>query len=219
MKAIYFLAVMGIALLCRIHCALGLPSDDDPTYGFVSLSLNSSNIHIQKPYDLPESARYSFIDGVHRLWVYATDKPHTPTSNTMPRTEIGIYGYNYSSGVWQFEGYGFVPNGTSGVCIMQIFGAATHATTVMMRVYDGSLTYYRNPIIVPYIYDRWFRMNVIHDVGAKNVSIFIDGALKLTVPDHGGTSHSFKCGVYAQSDCSYYMESRWKDIKVLKKCD
>ncbi|KAL5999954.1 hypothetical protein ACLOJK_034631 [Asimina triloba] len=99
----------------------------------------------------------------------------------------------------------------------RVFGAATHATTVMMRVFDGSLSYYRNPIIVPHIYDRWFRLNVIHDVGAKNVSIFIDGALKFTGPDRGGASHYFKCGVYAQDDGSPYMESRWKDIKVLKK--
>ncbi|KAL5999955.1 hypothetical protein ACLOJK_034632 [Asimina triloba] len=90
MKAFYFLAVMGIAfLLCCTHAALGLPSDD-PTDGFVSLPLNSSNFVIQRPYDVPESARYSFIDGVHKLWVYATDKPHSPTSNTNPRTEIRI---------------------------------------------------------------------------------------------------------------------------------
>ncbi|KAL5999947.1 hypothetical protein ACLOJK_034624 [Asimina triloba] len=214
---------MIISLLCCtcicIHGALGGPSDHDPALGFVSLPLNSSNFHLHKPYDLPESARYSFIDGVHRLWVYSTDKPLSRFSNTNPRSEIRIRGYDYSSGVWQFEGYGFVPNGTSGVCIMQLFGAAIHSTTVMMRVYNGSLTYYKNPIVVPYIYDRWFRLNVIHDVGAKIVSIFIDGVLKLTVPDRGGAFHYFKCGVYEQDNSSYYMESRWKDIKVLKKCD
>ncbi|XP_058081983.1 citrate-binding protein-like [Magnolia sinica] len=217
MSSIFPLAFAAISLLC-IHGALGWASSD-PTYGFVSVPLNSSNFHIQKPYDLQISDRYSFIDGVHKLWVYSTDKPLSRGSNTNPRSEILIRGYSYSSGVWQFEGYGFVPNGTTGVCIMQVFGASTRNTTAMMRVYNGSLTYYRTPIIVPYIYDRWFRLNVIHDVGAKKVSIFIDGVLKLTVDDHGGASHYFKCGVYEQNDPSYYMESRWKDIKVLKKCD
>ncbi|XP_058081982.1 citrate-binding protein-like [Magnolia sinica] len=213
------LALRCLALLqfCT-HRAIGW-GPTDPTDGFVSLPLNSSNLEIQRPYDLPESDRYSFIDGVHRLWVFATDKPHALTSMTAPRTEIRILGYDYSSGVWQFEGYGFVPNGTTGVCIMQVFGASTRATTAMMRVYNGSLTYYRTPIIVPYIYDQWFRLNVIHDVDTKKVSIFIDGVLKLTADDHGGASHYFKCGVYAQNDRSYYMESRWMDIKVLKKCD
>ncbi|OMO54879.1 hypothetical protein CCACVL1_27496 [Corchorus capsularis] len=36
-------------------------------------------------------------------------------------------GLDYSSGVWQFEGYGFVPNGTSGATISQIHGAASGA--------------------------------------------------------------------------------------------
>ncbi|CAK9161232.1 unnamed protein product [Ilex paraguariensis] len=124
----------------------------DPTKGFISLPFNTSYYHIQKPYDVPEDQRYSFIDGVHKLWVYATDKPHTLTSQTKPRTEIAIQGYNYSSGVWQFEGYGYVPFGTTGVCIMQVFGATPpRATTLMVRVYNGSLMYYQSMVLVPYI--------------------------------------------------------------------
>lgn len=62
----------------------------DTTEGFVSLPLNKSYYHIQRPYDVPEDQRYSFINGVHKCWVYSTDKPHTPTSQTKPRTEIAI---------------------------------------------------------------------------------------------------------------------------------
>lgn len=128
-------------------------------------------------------------------------------------------GYDYSSGVWQFEGYGYVPCGTTGVCIMQVFGASPHATTLMLRVYNGSLTYYRASVIVPNIQDKWFKLNVIHDVDNSKVRVYIDGVLKYEAPGRGGTSHYFKFGVYAQNNDSYYMESRWKDIKVLKKCD
>lgn len=62
----------------------------DPTQGFMSLPLNRSYYHIQKPYDVPEDRRYSFCDGIHKCWVYSTDKPHTRTSRTKPRTEIAI---------------------------------------------------------------------------------------------------------------------------------
>jgi hypothetical protein len=62
----------------------------DPTNGFISLPLNLSYYHIQKPYDVPEDQRYSFVNGVHTCWVYSTDKPHTLTSQTKPRTEIAI---------------------------------------------------------------------------------------------------------------------------------
>ncbi|KAK1262870.1 Citrate-binding protein [Acorus gramineus] len=197
------------------------PYGDDPTFGFLPLPLNSSNFDIQKPYDLPVNERYSFVDCVHRLWVYNSDKPLSPASPTAPRTEIRIRGYDYTSGVWQFEAYGYVPNGTTGVCIMQVFGGGNgHATTLMLRVYNGALTYYRSIVLVAHdIYDRWFRLNVIHDVDERKVTVYIDGELKLETADHGGNSHYFKCGVYAQADDSYYMESQWKDIRVLKKCD
>ncbi|XP_015891004.3 citrate-binding protein isoform X1 [Ziziphus jujuba] len=186
--------------------------------GFLSLPLNQSNFVIQRPYDVPENERYSFINGVHRLWVYSTDKPHALTSHTNPRTEIRIAGFDYSSGVWQFEGYGYIPYGTSGVCVMQVFGSSPpHATTLMLRTYNGTLTYYRSPVLVPHIYDRWFKFNVIHDVDNSTVKVYIDGILTYQAPGRGGTSHYFKCGVYAQDNSSYYMESRWKGIKVFKK--
>nr|XP_027076863.1 citrate-binding protein-like [Coffea arabica] len=189
----------------------------DPTDGFVELPFNTSFYHIQKPFDLPVDQRYSFVDGVHKLWVYSTDNPLSRNSPTMPRTEIMINGYNYSSGVWQFEGYGFVPNGTSGVCIMQVFGASPpHASTLMLRVYNGSLTYYRANVLVPNVYDRWFRVNVIHDVAASKLKVYIDGVSTFEAAGRGGNSHHFKCGVYSQIGDSYYMESRWKGIKVLK---
>ncbi|KAJ4827770.1 hypothetical protein Tsubulata_020871 [Turnera subulata] len=189
-----------------------------PTTGFNSFPLNQSNLVIQRPYDVPENERYSFSNGVHKLWVYSTDKAHSPTSKTNPRTEIRIHGYDYSSGVWQFEAKGFVPRGTSGVCIMQVFGArGGRATTLMLTLYNGTISYYRAPVIVPNIYDRWFRLNVIHDVDASQVKVYIDGVLMHKAPGHGGASHYFKCGVYAQNDDSYYMESRWKGIKVFKK--
>ncbi|KAL3527931.1 hypothetical protein ACH5RR_012587 [Cinchona calisaya] len=203
-------------LLCTAHLARALPND--PTEGFVELPFNTSFYHIQKPYDLPVDQRYSFINGVHKLWVYSTDQPLSQNSPTMPRTEIIISGYNYSSGIWQFEGYGFVPNGTSGVCIMQVFGASPpHATTSMLTVFNGSLTYYRANVLVPNIYDRWFRVNVIHDVDASKVEIYIDGVFIFEAAGRGGSSHYFKCGVYSQIGDSYYMESRWKGIKIFKK--
>lgn len=127
----------------------------------------------------------------------------------------------YSSGVWQFEGHGYVPAGTSGVSVMQIFGAAEHATTLMLHVYDGRLMYYHDAarVVDGDVYDRWFRLNVVHDVGASNVTVFVDGAERLSVAGRGGEAHYFKFGVYGQTknNPSYRMESRWRDVKVFTK--
>ncbi|CAK7328139.1 unnamed protein product [Dovyalis caffra] len=188
----------------------------DPTDGFTSLSLGSSNFVIQKPYDVSVSDRYSFQNGIRKLWVYSTDKPFMSGSTTKPRTEVRIRGYDYTSGVWQFEGYAYVPSGTTGVSIMQIFGGTTAATTMVLRVYNGALSYYKTPI-VQNTYNRWFRVNVIHDVGAPKVKVYIDGSLVYQVNGNGASTHYFKFGVYTQDNPSNYMESQWRGIKVLKK--
>lgn len=63
---------------------------EDPTHGFTELPLNTSNYQIQKPYNLPLCNRYSFVNGVHKLWVYSTDEPLSKNSPTNPRTEVLI---------------------------------------------------------------------------------------------------------------------------------
>ena len=87
---------------------------------------------------------------------------------------------------------------------MQVFGASSQATTLALTVNNGSLSYYGGPVLVPNIYDRWFLLNVIHDVGASDVKVYIDGVLKYEAAGHGEKTHYFKCGVYAQRNDSYY---------------
>lgn len=120
--------------------------------------------------------------------------------------------------MWQFEGHGYVPSGTSGFCIMQLFGSdPPHATTLMVRTYNDSLTYYQEPVLAPCIWDKWFQLNVIHDVEASIVRVYIDRIFVYEAPGHGGHSHYFKFGVYTQNNPTYYMESRWKGIRVFHK--
>ncbi|KAJ3693298.1 hypothetical protein LUZ60_008778 [Juncus effusus] len=205
----FFSIFFSYFLILIIHC------NGDPTDGFTAVDLTEADFDLQSPYNLPQTDRYSFKNGIRKLWVYSNDKPHDRTTQTKPRTEIRMKGYDYSDGIWQFEGHGYVPSGTTGVSIMQIFGAASHATTFMLHTYNGQLWYYHQSLIEDNIYDRWFRLNVIHKVG-ENVTVFIDGVLKFVADDRGGESHYFKFGVYTQNDSSDYMESRWKDVKILQ---
>lgn len=76
--------------LCLVWYFLHQTVAVDPTEGFTSLPLDQSNFDIQRPYNVPVDQRYSFVDGVHKMWVYKTDKPHSPNSHTNPRTEIRI---------------------------------------------------------------------------------------------------------------------------------
>ncbi|KAF8739252.1 hypothetical protein HU200_013889 [Digitaria exilis] len=101
----------------------------DPTLGFAAVELTEDRF---KPYDLPPEQRYEFRDGVRRKWVSCTDKPFSPGSPTKPRSEI-LLNVTCTTGVWQFEAYGFVPTGTSGVSVMQVFGAEHDADAPRLR--------------------------------------------------------------------------------------
>ncbi|KAM7523603.1 hypothetical protein LguiA_013505 [Lonicera macranthoides] len=132
-------------------------------------------------------------------------------------TEIRMHGHDYSSAVWQFEGHGFVLEGMSDVCIMQLFEASGHVTTLMLRTYNGILSYYRALVIVPNICNKWFQLNIIYDVEANQLEVYINRVLKFKAPGQGGKFHYFMFGVYALDDDSNYMKSPWKGIKVPKK--
>ncbi|XP_025827505.1 citrate-binding protein-like [Panicum hallii] len=191
------------------------------TAGFTRVRLTESQFVVQKPYDVPLRERYEQSGGVRRMWVFATDKPISASHPGVARTEIKVDKI-YSSGVWQFEGDVFVPSGTSGASVMQIFGAAPpHASTLMLHVYGGRLTYYHDltKVLAARVYDRWVRLNVAHDVAAGNVTVFVDGQRRLSAAGHGGTEHYFKFGVYKQShhQPSRRMESRWKNVAVYTK--
>ncbi|XP_065627341.1 citrate-binding protein-like [Quercus suber] len=117
----------------------------------------------------------------------------------------------------QFEGYGFVQNGTSGATVAQIHGAAHGATTLILRIYDRDMRYYSRDLVATDLYDKWFRLDIIHDVDMGMVTVFIDGVQNFQVKDEGPGDLYFKCGVYAApTNISYYMESRWRDIKIYK---
>jgi len=102
----------------------------------------------------------------------------------------------YTTGVRQFEGYGYVPAGTSGVSVMQVFGASGRNTTLMLHVYGGRLMYYHDEarVVDASIYDRWFWLNVVRDVGVGALTVFVDGEERLIVAGHGGYRHYFKFG-------------------------
>ncbi|KAF7006324.1 hypothetical protein CFC21_021373 [Triticum aestivum] len=137
---------------------------------------------------------------------------------------VPVPGHDYSSGVWQFEGYGYVPSGTSGVSVMQIHNqeGAAHSTLLMLHVYDGVLRFYSGAAVEPNIYDWWFRLNVMHDVGTSTVAVYVDGERKFSTSVTPSESYYFKFGVYMQhhdqSSCMDSLDSHVYQHWVLAMC-
>ena len=49
---------------------------------------------------------------------------------------------------------------------MQVFGSSKRATTLMLSVYNGALSYCRSLLVADDIYGKWFGVNVLHDTPA-----------------------------------------------------
>ncbi len=171
--------------------------------------------YIQYPYNLQMSDRYALTNSTNYFSVYSTDQPFESGSTTLPRTEMRIFN-DYTNGVWEFEGDLFVPTGTTGVSLMQVFGGSTSATSLQLRVYSGSLCRYTTPILNN-IYNTWIHVNVIHDANAHTVAIYLNGNFIRTDADRGPSTYYFKCGVYEQDNASLLMQSQWANIKVWRK--
>jgi hypothetical protein len=58
------------------------------TKGFTALELAEAQFVVQKPYDVPLPERYEFVDGMRRMWVYATDKPISTEIKVDVRTSL-----------------------------------------------------------------------------------------------------------------------------------
>ncbi|XP_037456855.1 citrate-binding protein-like [Triticum dicoccoides] len=192
----------------------------NPTAGFEKVELTDGDFQVQSPSNVPESQRFQYHNGVRTFWVHRNDKPINTATHTNPRSEVKLRGHDYSSGVWQFEGYGYVPSGTSGASVMQIHNqeGAAHSTILMLHVYNGVLRFYSGTVVEPDIYNRWFRLNVVHDVRASTVAVYIDGKHKFGTSVTPSESYYFKFGVYMQHhDQSSCMESRWTNVTLYTK--
>ncbi len=162
--------------------------------------------NIQKPYDLPQSARYTNSGGVATLWVYDTDKPHTSTSNTDPRTEMRWH-QEYTTGKRAWQGEVYIPSGTNGATVMQILrvsGGApgSGATDLMINVVNaqgGRLQApYSEDVVATGVYNKWVKLRVEHTAttGTGSIRIYVNDALTFTKSDNGAATRHFKNGVY-----------------------
>ncbi|THG15110.1 hypothetical protein TEA_014027 [Camellia sinensis var. sinensis] len=142
----------------------GVPPD--PTNGFTNVALTEYNFELQKPYDIPLEQRYSYYNGVRKFDFITTNSAFTRFR----------YGFVRSLAI---EGYGFVPNSTSGATIVQIHGATNYTTTIILRIYNGDMRYYSGDLVDTDLYDKWFRVNLIHDVYKRNLTVFIDDGFTL----------------------------------------
>ena len=66
----------------------------------------------------------------------------------------------------------------------------------MLKAYGGDLKHYDREVVLKNAYEKWMRLNVIHNADTGEVKEYIDNQLVGTFKDNGPATHYFKCGVY-----------------------
>lgn len=185
----------------------------DPTSGWTQTSYT---YNIQSPWNLSQASRYSYSGGEHRFWIYPGDACQFEGCSTGPRSELRMNN-NYTAGKHQFEGDVYIVSGSAGTDIMQVFGGATNATAIMLKIHSagsGTIKRYDNETLMTSAYNKWIHVNVQHDADNGKIYVYLNGTLKGTYADRGNATHYFKCGVYNISGSR--SETRWKNVKYWK---
>ncbi|MFJ8111647.1 polysaccharide lyase family 7 protein [Streptomyces sp. NPDC096132] len=169
----------------------------------------------------PDRTRYEYLSstGEHHFWLYSTDPSTFPGQDSGPRSEMR-WKNDYTSGQAQFECDMRIAAGAHRVCVMQIFGAQTQATTFMtLAMNTNSINYYdyaAQQIYSP-VYDTIIRLNVVHETDTGNVHVFVNRAFRATFKGHGPATHYFKCGLYGREGMSARSDIYLKNIHLYRK--
>jgi hypothetical protein len=187
--------------------------------GLVSLALTASaqiggtgwksialNFKIQSPTNAPQSQRYWFSNNVYHCLTYSNDGAFSVGNTTLPRTEQR-YQPDYTNGEIQYQAMLMAPSNENSYCVFQIHTGDAQSTnygsTTFMLFwftnYGGSISYYSTPTLVTNLGNRWFQLNVDHNLVTRTIRAWIDNNLIYTKQDNGAGDFYMKDGVYEQS--------------------
>ena len=62
----------------------------NPTAGFQKVQLADGDFQVQSPYNVPESQRFQYRNGVRTFWVHRNDKPFNTATQTNPRSNVKL---------------------------------------------------------------------------------------------------------------------------------
>ena len=182
---------------------------EDPTQGYTEYK---DSFVVQRPYDLPASARFSYDKGIYTAWVLPNDKSHATWSGTHSRTETRFS--DIHTGEHIFAADVMVEPGSENVCIQQVKGAKGPLGTYL-RVNGGTMHQLGGGDILSGIYGKWFNLKVAWDMPSGAGRIWINNCLKLTVHGSKNDLWYFKFGTYTCNSAK--CTSHYKNIHLYQK--
>src|SRR5688572_16087543 len=121
---------------------------------------------------------------------------------------------DHRTGTWQFEGWVNVKAGVNGGCIHQVF------KFLMIVAYPNDGGEFRQHsyqrLAATGMYDKWVRVNTIHDADAGRADVYIDGTWRGMTPSNspGPNGWYHKYGIYNSSGTRPVVQ--WRNVRFFK---
>ena len=125
---------------------------------------------------------------------------------------------HYSSGSRQFEGYLQIFSGISEQSCVQIFDGTASGPILMIKGYGASNGTLRKQggsvTLATDCFGKTFRVNIIHDLNADTLSVYLDGTQLWTGSGGVGGSFNVKYGLYGTFNAS--TKTIWSNVKFFQ---
>ncbi len=160
---------------------------------------------IQSPTNAPQSTRYWFTNNTYHFLTYSNDGAFAVGNTTLPRTEHR-YNPDYTSGEIQYQASILAAGDENSYSVFQIHTgdaqSPTYGATTFMVFWftnsGGSIRYYSGTVLATNLANKWFQLNVDHNVATHTLRAWVDQKLVYTGQDNGASDFYFKAGVYEQ---------------------
>jgi hypothetical protein len=164
------------------------------------------NFKVQWPTNAAESQRYWFTNNIYHCLVYSNDGAFSVGNTTLPRTEQR-FNPDYTNGEIQYQSMIMAPSNENSYCVFQIHtgdaqSGAFGSTTFMAFWFTnsgGSVHDYSGTTLATNLADKWFQLNVDHNLVTRTINVWINRNLVWTQQDNGAGDFYLKDGVYEQS--------------------
>lgn len=159
---------------------------------------------VQSPTNASRDARYFFTNNIYHFLTCNSDASFSPGNRTKPRTEQRFP--DYTSGEIQYQSVMMCPSNENSYCVFQIHTgdaqSPRHGATTFMLFWfasdGGSLHVYAGKEVAKNLGNRWFQLNVDHNLAPHTIQVWINKNPVWTQRDNGATDFYMKDGVYEQ---------------------
>lgn len=163
------------------------------------------NFKVQSPTNVPQSERYFFTNNIYHCLVFSNDGAFSIGNTTLPRTEQR-FNPDYTNGEIQYQSTLMAPADENSYCVFQIHTGDAQSpqfgSTTFMAFWftnnDGSVHDYSGTTLATNLGNKWFQLNVDHNIPTRTIRVWINQQLVWTQQDNGAGDFYFKDGVYEQ---------------------